>query len=124
MQRRPALKFVLLSSLLVRHLFPAENKPLLNGRDAFFFFDAFFYAGDLWCGEGWVSVFWVFFGGRRGGGEKGVGMGMVRGGTIGEEGGRKREEERETDFIIGLDVQFYFFAGECADSVCDALVFW
>ena len=47
MQRRAALKAVLLRRLVVTHLLPSENETLLHGRNAFLLFDAFFYAGDL-----------------------------------------------------------------------------
>ena len=66
MQRRASLKFVFLGSLLIRHLLPAVDKPLLHGRNAFFFLDALLDARD---------------------------------------------------FVVGLDVEFDFFAGECADPV-------
>lgn len=36
------------------HLLPTKDEALLDGWDTFFFFDAFFYAGDLFFG-GWES---------------------------------------------------------------------
>ena len=54
------------------HLLPAENQTLLDGGDAFFFFDAFFDAGDLFWFDQLVLV-------RGEGHGNGVGYGVLGG---------------------------------------------
>jgi len=43
MQRRPTLQIILLCRLIVRHLFPPKNQPLLHRRNPLFLLHSLFY---------------------------------------------------------------------------------
>lgn len=48
MQCRSTLEVVLRGSLVIGHLLSTEDETLLDGWNAFLFFDSFLYLLDLW----------------------------------------------------------------------------